>query len=473
MRRVIMFLSVCVLAAILATSALAVETTPVATVVEGTITAVRVTGPNTGTITVQVPSTTSTTPVRLATFGVIDRTRLYKNGLPCELSAIAVGDLCRAMVVRTATGPVALLVYVKTPPLKWASGVIVEKSTWNGTATFKLRTSGSAVPMWFSVNSATKITVDGRTATYGQLAAGQSAEVGYVQPPPQMITVILPIPASVVNAKNPPVKWVAGTIVDKSLWNGTPTFRLQVSNSTVPMWFCVNNATTITVDGRIAPYGDLAKGQRAEVGFVQPPPQITDVVLPILASAVVAKNPPLVHVKGRLVGVDLVNGTISVASTATDQPLPVVFQITGATRIDKFGPGVRLADLVPAGPGYPGDAVDVAFMPVAEAVIRPIPAVSVVVAAESIAGVVSGVDVAGSTFSIVVPTPILGSIVPIPSLEFSVVPATRIVRGGVLIKLDDIKQGDYAAVRFYQFPFEKRASVVEVRPRLMVPIVGR
>lgn len=393
MRRVCFLLMVGMFAAILATTAFAVDTvppTPVPTVIEGTATAVTISTTGVGgSITVAVPPVTPTGPTRLVTFAVTDKTQIFKNGNPAKLGDVKVGDAIRALVNQSAAGAalVAQVVYAKTPPpppLKWATGLIVDKALWNSTRTFKIQASASAVPMWFSVDNNTKITVDGVAVTYDKLAKGQTAEVGYAPPPPLMTPVVLPILASVVSAKSPP-------------------------------------------------------------------------------------PPPVVHVIGRLAAVDLVKGTISVA-TMGSVIAPIVIKVTDATVIDKLGPK-KLVDLTPAGPGYPGDAVDVTMKPVVATSLDLPTAISVVVVPETLMGVISGVDPIGRTFKMVVRTvvsPIVGVTNPTMGVLFTVVPDTKIVKNGIPVGLGDLRPQDAANVKYFQFGAEKRAAFVEAKSPLAI-----
>lgn len=468
MRRATLLLMASFLAAILVTSAFAADPAPVPTVIEGAIASIAPPGGNVGRITVHVSSPTPATSARFVTIFVGEKTRIYKDGLPVKLPALAVGDTVRALVIRTADGVMlAQTIYAKTPQLKSAKGVIVEKALWNGIGTFRLRVADSTVTLWFSVSSATKITVDGIVATYAQLASGQMAEVSYVQPPPQMTTVILPIPASVVAARNPaPLLWARGTIVEKSLWNGKQTFKLRLATGTQTIWFSVDATTRITVDGEIAPYERLANGQTAEVGYVQPPPLVPAVIVPTPASVVAAKNaapPPTIRIVGRLVSVNLATGVIGVRIPPKNLVLNI--RVTDETLVKKFGPA-RLADLTPASATYPGDSVEVLATPVMATVVGAMPvAVSIAVSPETQAGTIAGVDIYGKTFRLI---PVLyGTVVPTAML-FKVMPETVILKNGVPVGLGDLKIRDFANVRYFQFGLEKRAYVVEARSPVVV-----
>lgn len=390
MRRVCFVLVISIAAAMLASAVSAVVSVtptpgPVPIVVEGLITAITVATTTSGTITVAPPpSPTGTPPPK--TIVINDKTRLFKDGKACTLAELAVGDFCRAMVVRLADGTyVGLIVHAKTvvPPLKTARGTIVEKtldSTWG--RTFKLQVPGvdasPTILMWFSVDATTRITVDGKPANYDLLAVGQLAEVAYVEPPPSPLTVIQPILAAAVAAVNPP-------------------------------------------------------------------------------------PPPATHVIGRLCGVDLANGIIVVGPRGTNVRL--AFKITDATKIDKFGPA-PLAALVKAGviPGYPGDMVDVGFRTTPSASILPPAAVSVLVLPEALTGVVRGVlvDPNGVTGTVMIaPLTSTGAVMlPIP---IRVVPATKIIKNGVPVTIQQLAIDDRVSVRFFQFTDAKVASLIEAR----------
>lgn len=385
MRRVCLLLMLSIFAAILATSAFAVDSTPVTTVVEGTITAVTATTTNVGKIVVSVPPITPTGVTKLVTILVNEKTQIYKDGVLAKLSGLAVGDTVRALVVATADGGLlAQMIYAKTPPppvLKWATGVVSDKALWNGIRTFKLRVSSTTATMWFSVDEKTKITVDGVVTSYDKIANGQTAEVGFVQPPPQVTAVILPILASVVSAKNPP-------------------------------------------------------------------------------------PPPVVHFIGRIVAVDLVKSTISVGNPAVSAA-PVVIKITDGTVIDKFGVGAKLAQLVPASSEFAGDSVDVVAKPVVTTEVGALPiAVSVVVAPETMSGVISSVDLVARSFKLIprtTTTPVVGTVDPSLGVVFYVVPATKIFRNGYGAGLDGLRALDTANLKYFQFPGQKRASLVEAK----------
>jgi len=388
MRRVSLLLLVGILAVVLATSVLAEIAPPTTTptVVEGTITAISRISTTVGKITVSVPSVTPTTPVRLVTILVNAKTVIYKNGSLVTLAALAVGDTCRATVIKTAEGGLlATLIYAKTAPLKTVSGVIAEKVLYNGARTFRLSLATTTARMWFSVNGDTRITVDGKPATYDQLAKGQNAEVAYKQPPPLMTPVEIPIPASVVTARN-----------------------------------------------------------------VVPPP------------------PPVYHVKGRLAFVDALNRVIGVkpATPTAGSNVIMQFKVTDLTKIEKFGPAL-LKDLTPAGTVYAGDQVDVAYPPLVIESITPPVAVTIAVSPEIVAGSITSIKPLERVFTLSIPTPAT------TPPYFTVVTATRITRNGVPVGLGDLRIGDLAGVRYFQFWSEKRAAVVEARaPLIGTTIVG-
>lgn len=384
MRRVWFALMVGLLATTLSGAGLAVEPTPVTgpVVVEGTITAVVITGPASGKITVQPPQPCATCEVKPpVTFAVNEKTQLFKDGVACKLADIKVGDGCRALCLTTSTGElVAQIVYAKTlvPPLSWVKGTIVEKTASSQYGrTFKLAVPGTTdstapVVMWFAVTNATKITLDGNPATYDDLAVGQTAEVGYV---PVTILVYGPIPASVVNAKSPP-------------------------------------------------------------------------------------PPPVAHLIGKLVGIDLINGIIRVlpnnANCTNPTACAVPFKVTNETKIDKFGP-VKLPALTI------GDTVDVTYKPASDST-RPPVAISIVVLPETFVGIVDRVviDPSGVTGVLYLRQRTTTGVVATP-VPFKVVEATKIIKNGAPAKLADLVRGDAANVKYFQFGTVKVAALVEAK----------
>lgn len=397
MRRVLFVLMVGIFAAALSGAALAVDPTPVPVpiVIEGSITAITVTTPTSGTITVQPPTPCATCPTKApVTFAVNEKTQLFKDGSVCKLADINVGYGCRAMLVKTSTGALlAQIVYARTvvPPMKWVKGTIVEKAvsdTWGRTFKLALPVVGDApsVLMWFAVNNATKITLDGNPATYDQLAVRQSAEVGYVPLPPTMILVIQPIPASVVAAKGPPL-------------------------------------------------------------------------------------PPIMYVVGKLVGIDVANGIIRVLprnANCTDVTrCAVPFKITSETKIDKLGPAKPMALTL-------GDTVDVAarLTPTAtDSTLLPV-AISVVVLPETFMGVVERVvpDPKGVTGVLFVKQRTTTGVVVAP-VAFKVVMATKIIKNGLPARLTQLLRGDAANVKFFQFGLIKVAALVEARSPVSVIVL--
>lgn len=389
MRRVWFALMVGLFAAMLCGAALAVEPTPVPgpVVVEGTITAVVITGPASGKITVQPPQPCATCEVKPpVTFAVNEKTQLFKDGKACKLADIKVGDGCRALCVPTSTGELlAQIVYAKTvvPPLTWVKGTIVEKSaTSQYGKTFKLAVPGTTDAsatrvMWFGVNNATKITLDGNPATYEDLAVGQTAEVGYV---PIQILVYAPIPASVVNAKSPP-------------------------------------------------------------------------------------PPPVAHLTGKLVGIDLINGIIRVLPKDVNCTNPATcalpFKVTNETKIDKFGP-VKLPALTI------GDTVDVAYKPISDST-RPPVAISIVVLPETFVGIVDRVviDPAGVTGTLYLRQRTTTGVIATP-VPFRVVAATKIIKNGAPARLADLMRGDAANVKYFQFGNVKVAALVEAKSPVLI-----
>jgi hypothetical protein len=368
MRRVLFVLMVGAFAAALASAVFAADPTPVPApiVVEGTITAMRVTTPTSGSITVQPPAPCPSCPVRAPiTFAVNERTLLFKDGKACKLAEIKVGDGCRAMLAKTATGFVAQIVYAKTPPTppaKWVKGTIVEKSVtvaWGKTFRLELAatTAVPALRMWFSVNDSTKITLDGAPATYDQLAVGQSAEVGYVPPPPSPLTVIQPILASAVAAKSPPpppIVRVVGKLVGLDVAGGI----IRVMPRDVECTDIVDCAVTfrVTNETRIDKFGPakleaLTLGDTVDVAArltpvanALPPAAISVIVLPETLSGIVDK-------------VDLATGTLWVKPLLATGivPRPVPIAIVDATKILKNGVPAPLNRI------FPGDRVTVLY----------------------------------------------------------------------------------------------------------------
>jgi hypothetical protein len=187
--------------------------------------------------------------------------------------------------------------------------------------------------------------------------------------------------------------------------------------------------------------------------------------------------PPIIHCIGRLAAVDLDNGLISVVLPAGNAA--VVFKITNDTKIDKFGPAT-LADLIPAGPpdptrpGYPGDMVDVLAKPGTDSAAPPV-AISVVVLPETAMGVVAAVYLdpvvqpGGPVTGILVLnlrsviTPVVPVINPILGVPFKIVPATRILKNGIVVTLDKLARGDIANVKYFQTRDAKVAALVEAR----------
>ena len=231
------------------------------------------------------------------------------------------------------------------------------------------------------------------------------------------------------------------------------------------MWFLVSDKTKITVDGVAATYDKLAVGQTAEVAYAQPPPLMNPVEKPIIANSVAAKNPPIPpisHVIGRLVGVDLTNGIIAVAPSDASKPV-VSFKITNETKIDKFGPA-PLAALVPASSTYAGDMVDVAARLSNICHGHTAAAITVVVSPHKYAGIVDGriVDPGGRTGTLFVRslTPISGVIAAVP---FKIVLATKITKNGVVVSLDKLAARDSVTMQYFQFKDAKVASIVEAK----------
>jgi len=360
MRRVWFALMVAMFMATVGGAAFAVDppsTVPAPIVVEGIITAITITGPTSGSITVQPPAPCATCPVKAPVkFAVNERTQLFKDGRPCKLADIKVGDSCRAMCIKDSTGAlVAQIVYAKTvvPPLKWVRGAIVEKApsdAWG--RTFKLAVPGNSttdsatVVMWFKVGDATKITVDGLPATYDQLAVGQLAEVGYV---PLAITpaVVQPILAAVVAAKSPPpppVTHVIGKLVGIDLVNGIIMVLprnvrcIDVSRCAVP--FKITNETKIDKFGPVT-LDKLTLGDTVDVAARL----ISTTPMPPVAISVVVLPETLMGIVDR---VDLAARVVWIAqrNTAGIATPPVPIKVVPATKIIKNGRPVPLWQIV-------------------------------------------------------------------------------------------------------------------------------
>jgi hypothetical protein len=281
--------------------------------------------------------------------------------------------------------------------------------------------------------------------------------------------------AQVVYAKA--VKWVKGTIVEKSVdsaWGRTFKLALPAVGDapSIVMWFSVNNVTKITLDGNPATYDDLAVGQSAEVGYVPPPPTMILVIQPILASAVAAKSPPppppppIIHVIGKLVGIDLTNGIIRVlpndANCTDPASCAVAFKVTDLTKIDKFGP-VKLPALTI------GDTVDVAARAAATDVTLLPVAISVVVLPETFIGVVEKVmpDPGGVTGVLFVRQRTTTGVSVAP-VAFKVVLATKIIKNGQPARLTQLLRGDAANVKYFQFGLIKVAALVEAKSPIFI-----
>jgi len=341
---------------------------PAPIVIEGTITAVAVAGPASGKITVQQPAPCPTCPIKApVTFLVTDKTQLFKDGNPCKLADIRVGDGCRATLVQTAAGLTAQMVYATTgtPPVKTVNGTIVEKALSSAYGrTFKLAVPGTGssatVLMWFSVSNTTKITLDGNPATYDRLAVGQSAEVGFVPPPPSMLPVVQPIPALTVAAKSapPPVVSLVGKLVGLDLTNGIIRVLPLDANCTDPgkcaVAFRVIDSTKIDKFGP-AKLAALMIGDTLNVTYQAVP--AGSAVSPVALSVIVLPETFVGVVDKVVVDPAGVGGVLYVRQLVTTAPIvaPIPFKVVAETRITRNGQPAKLVQLLR------GDAASVKF----------------------------------------------------------------------------------------------------------------
>jgi hypothetical protein len=327
-------------------------------------------------------------------------------------------------------------------------------------------TCPDVAPVTFAVNEQTQLFKDGKVCKLPDIKVGDSCRALCIKDSTGALVARLVYAKTVV----PPLKWVAGKIVEKALvapWGRT--FRLALTattNSTaLVMWFKVDNTTKITLDGNPATYDDLAVGQLAEVGFLPPPPSPLTVIQPILAAVVAAKSPPpppITHVIGKLVGIDLDNRIITVLprdARCTDvSRCAVSFKITDATKIYKFG-------LVTLDKLTLGDTVDVTARLISTTPAPPV-AISVVVLPETLMGIVDKVDLAAGIVWIVQRN-VAGVVT--PAIPIKVVPATKIIRNGRPVPLSEIAKGDIANVIYFQFGPVKVAALIDAKSLTITP----
>jgi hypothetical protein len=359
-------LMVCIVATMLCGAAFAVDPplppTPISTVVEGLITAIAVATPTSAKITVApVPLAAGAPTPAPVTFIVNSKTQLFKDGKVCLLPAILVGDSCRALLVKNAEGGlVAQIVYARTvvPPIKVDKGTIFDKGVIGGLRTFKLRLPATAtlpeVTAWFSVSDRTKITVDGKPASYDLLANGQFAEVGFLPPPPGPLTVTQPILASSVAAKNPPpppVIHVIGRLISVDLVNGIIVVNLR--GTTTQIAFKITDATKIDKFGP-APLAALVPAgvfERYLGDMVDVASRLTpsfSAVPPVAISVVVLPDSVMGVIAGIAINPDGVTGTLQIGpKLATNIVLPSEqYKVVPATRITRNGMLVTIGQLV-------------------------------------------------------------------------------------------------------------------------------
>lgn len=327
-------------------------------------------------------------------------------------------------------------------------------------------------PVTFIVNEKTQIIKDGKVTTIAGLTIGDACRVQVVKNTEGSLVAQILYATTVV----PPTKVVKGAIIEKQTYSAWGrTFKVAIppvgTGPTVLMWFLVSDKTTINVDGQAATYDKLATGQTAEVTYAQPPPLLNPVEKPILAASVAATNPPppITHVIGRLAGLNLSNGTITVAPSDAGKPA-ITFKITNETKIDKFGPA-PLAALIPTSATYPGDMVDVAAKISPSATVIP-SAISVTVSPHNYAGTVDGriVDPGGLSGTLFVRMAAANAAT--VAVPFKIVAATRIVKNGVVVGLDKLAAKDSVTMKYFQFPDAKVASLVEAKSATAVRVLN-
>lgn len=376
MRRVCILLILGMVAALLAGAVVAnaaSTTNPLPLVIEGNITAIVMASNTAAKVTVQPPapvgSTVSRPPV---TFIANQTTRIFKDGKAATVADLAIGDACRAQLIKNAEGSlVAQIVYATSvaPVTKTVKGVITEKTVGNAWGrTFKLSIppvgAGPTVLMWFQVSDSTKIKVDGVVATYDKLAVGQSAEVSYAQPPPVLNPVVKPILAVSVSATNPvppPAIHVTGRLIGLDLAKAVITVApADATAAKAPVSLKITNDTKIDKFGP-APIaalfpatgaypGDMVDvtGKAQTVGSViSMPVAVTVTVLPEVFTGIVA---------GKVVDANGVTGVLYMRPALTaGVSAAVPFRITTATKITRNGIVVTLAKLLP------GDAAGIRY----------------------------------------------------------------------------------------------------------------
>jgi uncharacterized protein DUF5666 len=186
---------------------------------------------------------------------------------------------------------VATRIEASSPPPVDLSGTITSLDA--GTGSVQLTTDhGTAITL--TTNANTRIRLNGRATTVGNLAAGQSARATY-QPEDKI--------ALALSAETPRLDVVSGAITAIDLTAGT----LQLTPlAGAPASLKLNANTQFRLNGRAVAPGTLAVGQLASV---QTQPADT-------ARIVAARTPPLIDLEGTISALDVAGGTFQVTTAA-------------------------------------------------------------------------------------------------------------------------------------------------------------
>lgn len=340
----VLLMSVCIMMLACAAQSGVIQTQPpvqVAITVEGTISAINY---DLGAITILPPqppagsAMPSPAPVK---FFVNDKTRIEKNGQLATLKALLVGDICKASLVKAATGLYALAITAQTPQqLRVVSGKIEKIDA--STNLFALRfadatnTNAASAIMYFFADKNTKIIKNGKPAMFVDLCVGDIAKVGFVVPPPTLIPVNKPIRAITIEAITPPemIGYLTGRILKIDAVAKRIAVAIPETASVKPLIFQITDRTSIIKIGE-AKFESLMVGDKVEMAFIK----VTDGRVPV---AISVKVIPEVFT-GPIIKIDKTTGWFALAGSSVNSLMS--FKAIPNVVVVKNGKTVGFGDL--------------------------------------------------------------------------------------------------------------------------------
>lgn len=307
--------------------------------IDGVITAIDL---QAGSVTL-APANAITSRVPIIFF-VNAKTQIVKNEKVVPLSALAVRDLCKAVVVKQNDGKlIALSVFANspTPPVVFARGRIDKIDSAKFIFTLKLENTMGPVAMvtMFSVDATTTIIKNGKPAAFADLKSGDIAAVGYI--PPMTLVVGVPVHAVSVEAKTPPE--MAGVVYGK-LVEIDPVARIigvqpdsRMLDVILPVVrLRVTSGTTINKFG-IDLFDSLMLGDIVSASFLR----ASDAIFPPALNITVVPD----VFQGFVTGVDYDKGVV--IAQVSPMGISVMFKAVEKTAFYKNGRPATIKEILP------------------------------------------------------------------------------------------------------------------------------